>query len=75
MNSYIEVLNFSLPIRQLTKWFKETNINGKTRAIIFLYKQNQMQFDFTNLQVLSQKQNALRQIFSIYVALALALNT
>lgn len=75
MNSYIEVLNFSLPIRQLTKWFKETNINDKTRAIISLYKQNQMQFDFNNLKVSSQKQNALRQTFSIYVALALALNT
>lgn len=74
MNSYIEVLNFSLPIRQLTKWFKETNINDKTRAIISLYKQNQMQFDFNNLKVSSQKQNALRQTFSIYVALALALN-
>lgn len=75
MNSYREVLNFSLPIRQLTKWFKETNINDKTRAIISLYKQNQMQFDFNNLKVSSQKQNALRQTFSIYVALALALNT
>lgn len=75
MNSYIEVLNFSLPIRQLTKWFKETNINDKTRAIISLYKQNQTQFDFNNLKVSSQKQNALRQTFSIYVALALALNT
>lgn len=75
MNSYIEVLNFSLPIRQLTKWFKETNINDKTRAIISLYKQNQMQFDFNNLKVSSQKQNALGQTFSIYVALALALNT